>query len=589
MLKVPREVVAEVIAATDIVDLIGQYIELKPAGSRRYKGLSPFSAEKDPSFTVSTDRQMFHCFSTGIGGDAIKFLMEQEGLSFPEALQKLADRAGVRLPALREGDDKKDYLRRQLLDFGKFSGKFYRSLLLDPMKGSAGRQYMATRRLKESTVEQFSLGYVPEGWQALRDAAQKKGFSNTVMEASGMFRRGDRGDWYDFFRNRLVIPIHNVTGDVVAFGGRDLGDSPAKYINSPETLVYKKSRVLYGLNEARNAMRKTKEAILVEGYFDLLRCFDAGIENVVATCGTALTSEQARLIHRYVPKVTVLYDGDPAGIKAALKGLGILMAAGLEVRAMVLPDAQDPDDFILAEGAETFLKLLADAPDFIRFYIENSAERMKSIEGRTEVASELYDLLRGNESQLSESRLDAYLKHIAHELDITDHMSRAEYGRLRHEEKARPARISREKPEHTSRPQAPKDDCQFVALLLQEPDKIKRIIERMDVEELPEGPLRDVLVLLSENDAPPSVHALEREEAQGLYTAASNTEISSNEIEEKLFEKQLNRLEKNMLEAKIANVQARMAEAKRTGETSLQTELFAEQWQLSQRKEKLTL
>ena len=303
-----REIVQQVLAANDIVQVLGAALELKSAGSDRLKGLCPFHREKTPSFVVSRTRQNFHCYGCGKGGDVIDFVMEHEGLTFVEALRRLADRAGIRLPAMTERDNQAEAMRTRLLEFGKFARGFFQQTLTHPTLGRTGREYLVGRRLRDETVARFGLGYVPEAWTHLLDAAKQKGYSDKVLEASGMFKQGQRGGYYDFFRNRLMIPVRDVSGNVVAFGGRDLGDSPAKYINSPETTIYKKSRVLYGLHEARDALREKKRALLVEGYFDLLRCFDSGIENVVASCGTALTPEQASLVRRYVPEVVIVYD-----------------------------------------------------------------------------------------------------------------------------------------------------------------------------------------------------------------------------------------------------------------------------------------
>ena len=329
--KYSREIVAEVLAANDIVEVIGAQLELKPSGAGRLKALCPFHPEKTPSFSVNRERQMFYCFGCQKSGDAITFLCEYEGLTFVQALQKLAEHAGIRLPAFTARDDAEEYRRKQLLELGKFAAGFYQETLDDPLRGGEARRYLKTRTLEPETVTRFGLGYAPDDWSALTDAARRKGFNDAILEASGLAKRGKSGGLYDLLRHRVVFPIRDVSGNTVAFGGRDLGSGEVKYINSPdETLVYTKGRVLYGLDEARNAMRKQKRAILVEGYFDLLRCFDAGIENVVASCGTALTSQQAALVRRYVPEVVVVFDGDPAGVRAALRGGGHTEGRGTE-------------------------------------------------------------------------------------------------------------------------------------------------------------------------------------------------------------------------------------------------------------------
>ena len=581
MRKYSREVVAEVLAANDIVDIVGAALELKPAGSGRLKALCPFHNEKTPSFTVNRHRQIFHCFGCGKGGDAIAFLVEHDGLSFVEALRKLADRAGVRLPALSERDNESEFLRTRLFEFGKFVSRHYREVLQDRMRGGIGRQYLKTRELKEATVQRFGLGYAQDGWTNLLDAARQAGLKDNVLEASGLFKRGERGGLYDFFRKRLMFPIKDLSGNVVAFGGRDLGDSPAKYINSPETAVYKKSRVLYGLDEARDTLRRDRYAILVEGYFDLLRCFDAGIEQVVATCGTALTEQQAALIRRYVPEVVLVYDGDAAGIQAALKATGVLTAAGLTVRATALPDNQDPDDFIRAHGAEAFLERVNKAVDFVSFYAQMSEGRTKTIEGRTEVAQEIFGLLKGIDDEV---RVDEYLKRTARELGLNDWACRTEFRKYR---KRAPQRRTPARPETPSSRPISRDDCHFVAALLDDAALRAHANTALRNVDLGEGPLAEVLRGLFRSEASAMDMGLETEDARRLYAAAATTALEDIGDAEELVHKQTVRLEKEALRVQAAQVQAELQEAQRLNDPAKLTQLLARKVTLDQEMEQV--
>lgn len=568
--KYSRDIVAEVLAANDIVDIVGAALELKPSGTGRLKALCPFHHEKTPSFMVNRQRQIFHCFGCGKGGDAVGFLMEHEGLSFVEALKKLADRAGIRLPALTERDDKTEYLRAQLLEFNRFAGRHYREVLRHPMRGSAGRQYIKTRQLKEETVQKFNLGYVPEGWSSLLDAAREQGFKDGVLEASGLFKRGDGGRFYDFFRNRVMFPIEDVSGNVVAFGGRDMGDSPAKYINSPETPLYKKSRTLYGLYKARDAMRREKFAILVEGYFDLLRCFDAGVENVVATCGTALTPEQAALIRRYVPEAVIVYDGDSAGIQAAVKATGILSAAGLTVRAMALPDNQDPDDFIKAQGAEAFREMVVAAQDFVTFYARMSGARTATIEGRSDVARELFEILRGLDDEL---RIDQYVKRIAQELGLTEWACRSEFNAFRRQRARRPATAQAEpvKPRPFTR-----DDCVFAAVLLTNGSLLNKAKEELEDTPLGEAPLAQVMRALFEGGPGTPIQAVEDDAARQLFAAAATMDLESEKDSEALVLKQISRIQKDSLRSRAEDLMNKIREAERAKDQTRMMELVAQ-------------
>lgn len=557
-----HEIKAQVLAATDIVDLIGVYVELQPAGTGRFKALCPFHNEKTPSFHVTRDRQVYHCFGCGKGGDAFSFLTEYEGLSFPEALRRLADRAHITLPEISDGSPSEQKLRTRLLELGKFAARLYRENLESPLKGGIGRTYLKGRALKPETVARFGVGYAPESWSFLGDAARDKGFDEKLLLSSGLVKLGQRGGNYDFFRNRLMFPIKDVAGNVVAFGGRTLGDEDAKYINSPENAVYKKSRVLYGLYEAREAMRREKRALLVEGYFDLLRCFDAGIENVVATCGTALTPGQAALIHRYVPEVVVVYDGDAAGIKAAMRSMAILTEAGLTVKALALPDALDPDDYILREGAEAFRQHVAEGQDFVSFYVGMSGERLKTIEGRTEIAREVFGIL----AEISdEMRRDEYLKRLARRLQINEWTCRNEYIRWVRESE-RKAAFRRPASEPSELKPLVKDDLDFIAALLTHEPLRRKAQESLRDVTMPEGAVTEVLKALFESDGVDLASRLENEEAVRLYVAAANQESSGDH--ELLVARRIARIRRESLEAEDAHLQEELRAAERSTDTA---------------------
>lgn len=566
-----RDAVREVLAATDIVDLVGGYVALKPAGGARLKGLCPFHNEDTPSFMVNRDRQTFHCFGCDRGGDAITFIQEHDGLTFPETLEKLADRAGIRLPAWRGGSGTDDDLRKKLLEFGKFAAKFFRTTLNDAGRGKVGREYLATRSLKPEIIEQFRLGYVPDEWSALLDAAKRAGFSEAVIEKSGLVKRGDRGSLYDLFRNRVIFPIRDIAGNVVAFGGRDLGDSPAKYINSPENPVYKKSRVLYGLHESREGLKRTGEAILVEGYFDLLRCFDAGIDNVVATCGTALTAEQAALIKRYVPNVLVVFDGDAAGIKAAIRSVAILTGAGLTVKPLVLPDGKDPDDFIKEAGREEFLRIAEQAGDFVSFYVVANETRAQTIEGRTEIAAELFEIIGHIHDGL---RRDEYLKRLASELNLNAAKCREEFARYQ-------AGKLRRRPFADAPAEPPKrpvsyDDRIFLASLLATDGLLERLRETLERVEPPEGPLAEILQALSGPDAGGVLRDLESDEARRLYLAATNTDETWGEHSEQRVLDRIESFRRESLRRQARQLQEAIERAQRSGEIARVDELVLE-------------
>ncbi|MCC6695889.1 MAG: DNA primase [Candidatus Hydrogenedentes bacterium] len=551
-------------SATDIVEIVGSFLELRPSGNGRYVALCPFHNEKTPSFHVSRDRQNFYCFGCEKGGDAIGFIREMEGLSFIESLRKLADRAGIQLPAMTEREGQDEYLRSRLIELGALAARFYSETLRDPLKGGKARQYLKTRTLADATVKKFGLGYAPDGYSSFLDAAKAEKFRERELDASGLVKRGERGGYYDTFRSRLMVPIRDVSGNIVAFGGRDLtGASPAKYINSPETVLYKKSRVLYGLHEARDALRKEKQAILVEGYFDLMRCFDAGICNVVATCGTALTTEQAALIRRYVPEVVVVYDGDAAGVRAALRGVAILTAAGLTVRALVLPGGKDPDDYIRDAGADAFRALVDSSLDFVTFYIRMNAERLGSIEGRTDVAKEVFTIVQGVDDLM---RVDEYLKRAAHELDLDEWRLKREFeAQLRG--RGTPAQAPAEEKPATKR--VSQDDRDFLSVLLHSEPMRERAEKELKGIALKPGPFAEVLtaILASVQER------FDDEAAASLYAAASNRHETTADQAEVLVSRRIVSLKREALLLEEHDLEEAIRQAKRQNDTARETEL----------------
>lgn len=552
---------AQVLAANDIVDVLGAYLELKPSGGTRFKALCPFHNEKTPSFTVSRDRQTYYCFGCEKHGDTITFLQEHEGLSFKEALQKLADRGGIRLPAFSGRDSQQDQMRMQLLTFGKLAAKAYREILETDPRGEAARRHLEARGLRPETVSRFGLGCAPDEWNTLLMRGRKEGYSDTALEASGLVKRNDTGRVYDRFRNRLLFPIRDVAGNVVAFGGRDLGDDSAKYINSPESAVYKKSRVLYGLHEARDAIRQTKSALLVEGYFDLLRCFDVGIENVVATCGTALTPEQAALIHRYAREVVVVFDGDAAGVRAALRGTGILIAAGLSVRVLVLPESMDPDDYIGEKGGAAFETLVSEALDFVTFYIRKNQEQTGTIEGRTELARELFAIFKDIEDEM---RRDEYLKLLSRELGVNAQRCRQEFAKFLGEQTKREGTREgvREGRPAARRPLG-HSDLDFLSILMHDETLLERTRGALADVDLAQGPFGDVLALLLDGAGADGVQRLESGEARTLYAATATAEETWGEHAGALVEERILGLQREKLRREAARVQDEIENAVR--------------------------
>lgn len=367
-----RDLAESVRSAGDIVQLVSDYVPLKRAGNR-FKGLCPFHQEKTPSFTVDPSTQFFYCFGCHQGGDVFKFLMLYEKVGFREALEMLARRWGVSLPDRPRGETD---LRRRVLEMNVEAEAYFFRQLRDGATGKRARTYLEQRGLSRGIADRLGLGYAPDGWEGLRGHLLSKGFAPREMIAAGLvLPRKDGAGEYDRFRDRLMFPIRDVEGRTVGFGGRTLGDGEPKYLNSPETAAYVKGDHLYGLDRAWAAIRQKGFAIVVEGYLDLAALVQAGFENAVATLGTAMTPQQARLLGRATRKVIVSYDGDAAGGEAAVRSLDLLIERGFEVRAVDLPGGQDPDDFLRSAGPGAYRELIESAPGWLDFLLEREARR----------------------------------------------------------------------------------------------------------------------------------------------------------------------------------------------------------------------
>ncbi|MBQ8409556.1 MAG: DNA primase [Clostridia bacterium] len=413
-MMISKELVEEIRSRNDIVELIGSYVNLKRAGSN-FGGLCPYHSEKTPSFTVFPATQSFYCFGCGAGGDAITFVMKSENLDYPSAVEFLAKRAGITITV---DDQRQDGIsKRRILDMNLAAAKYFRACLFDPKLGKTGMDYLAgKRKLSPAIIKRFGLGFAPESFGALTDHMHKLGFSDEELIVGFLCGKSQKtGRAYDYFRNRVIFPIINTSGDVIAFGGRVMDDSKPKYLNSSDTPGFKKSRNLFALNYAKNHC--SERMILCEGYMDVIALHSAGFENAVATLGTALTSEQARLMAKHTKQVIISYDSDEAGQAATRKAVRMLSDVGLDVRILRMEGAKDPDEYIKKFGADSFRKLLDASRTGFEFKLEStlqkynlsiSSDKLKASAEMCEYISEIW----------SEVERDVYISLVAARLSL---------------------------------------------------------------------------------------------------------------------------------------------------------------------------
>lgn len=387
--------VEEIKQKLDIVDIVGEYIKLTPAGTN-HKARCPFHNEKSPSFMVSRDKQIYHCFGCGKGGDMFSFVMEMEGLDFPEALRLLAKKANVELKAV---DPTLQTKRTKLFDVLKAAAAFYHDILLKSQNVQKARDYLTERGITAEQIEQFQLGYSSTAWDTLYLYLKQKGFSDEHIFDAGLVVQKSRGGYYDRFRGRVIFPIHDTNGNVVGFGGRILEQAEgeterAKYINSPQTLVYDKSRIAYGLWFAKQAIREKKEIIIVEGYMDVLASHRGGVANVIASSGTALTESQLDTLKRHSMKLLFCFDQDAAGAQAARRGIELALARGFEVLMITLPFGKDPDE-VVRKQPDAWQTAVAQAKPFVEYYFERVRQQqdLTTVEGKKAAARELLPLI----------------------------------------------------------------------------------------------------------------------------------------------------------------------------------------------------
>jgi DNA primase len=417
--RIPDEIIEAVLERQDIVDVVGKHVHLTKQG-HYMKGLCPFHSEKSPSFTVTPEKQIYHCFGCGAGGNAIQFVMEIGGYSFGEAVRLMAEEAGIPVdwdPASDE-QTQQQAEKAALLKAHELASKLYQYILRNTDQGKTALAYTRSRGLSDKLMDTFQIGYAPTLWDTLVQLLHKRGFDLSLMEKGGLISSKSEGNGYtDRFRDRVLFPICDAQGNVIAFGGRAMGDMQPKYLNSPETPLFNKSRSLFHLHQARPIIRKTQQIVLFEGYLDVIKAWEAGVHNGVATMGTALTGEHAEIIRRNAEHVVICYDGDAAGQAAAFKSIPLLEKAGCRITIGMLPDGKDPDEYITAYGHERFINEIMDAAVpaikfkllYVRrnFKLQEEGERLRYLHTAANLIAELH----------SPIEREHYLKQLSIEFD----------------------------------------------------------------------------------------------------------------------------------------------------------------------------
>lgn len=489
---IPDDVVDEVRARADIVEIIGEHVALKRSG-KDYKGRCPFHEERTPSFYVVPAKGFYNCFGCGESGDVFTFLMKRLGLGFLDAVRAVAERSGVEIREVgRTGEEDP---HRHLYEANAFARQFFQEVLAGEKAGKEALEYLEGRGVGGEAIERFNLGYAPDDWRGLREAAAKHGLEDDVLLDVGLLIQREEGkEPYDRFRNRVIFPIESVSGKVLAFGGRILGASGKgvpKYLNSPESPIYHKGKVLYGLSWARNAIRRNEGALIVEGYMDAVSLAASGLENVVAPLGTSMTEDQAGLLTRYCTRVFILFDSDPAGLRATFRAGDILLAAGLHPSVVTLPPGEDPDTIVRKHGAGAIEEYLSQAVDVLdrKLQILEEKDHFSSIERVRGAVDRLLPTLRAAKDP---ALRDIYVSRVAEKTGVRRETLEDEMGKVEPHFVSRPRSANRRERPMPQSPGTMGPERKLLLLLVQFRDYVDRAAERVGPEDFTDPAFRDV-------------------------------------------------------------------------------------------------
>jgi len=571
---IPDDKIADVRNAANIADVISEYVALKKAG-KNYVGLCPFHADKAPSFTVSEEKQIFHCFGCGQGGNVFSFLMMYHSVSFPEAVRSLAKRYGIEIPTKKMSPGQKRQLeeKERLFEINQKAAQYFKKNLVDGPLGRSAREYLKRRQMAPEVTERFCLGYAPKGWRNLVRHFSSKGVPLDAVEKAGLIIPKS-GGYYDRFRDRIMFPITDIHGRVVGFGGRSLDDSLPKYLNSPESPIYHKSETLYGLHEAKKRCRQTGAAFVVEGYFDLLALTCHGIDNVVASLGTALTRGHVRILKGYAEEVTLVFDSDEAGVKAAHRALPLFEEEKVDARIMRLPEGTDPDSYIFEAGGDQFGEMAQEALDMMEFMMA-SAIRKHGLSPQGKV--KIVEALKGPLGSLEDSVGRAiYVKGLAERLDIDES---AILERIRASAPRDKKRGLRAKGPNTS-----KLEETLVAMMLQCPDSLSDFNVKEIVDSLESSALKKVgqivLERLGTDEPATGADLIAQTEDPDIRNVISSLTIDGKLWDDESCLKIVNQYRASLKKKQARLLSKRIKEAEKACDERLSLELLAEKQKL---------
>ncbi len=481
-MAIPGYLIDQIRQSNNIIEVISEYLPLKKAGSN-FSALCPFHQEKTPSFMVSPQKEIFHCFGCGEGGNVFNFLMKHEKISFIEAVERLAERAGISLPkdkASQEDASRISEERKSFFEINHYAADFFHRCLKSASSAQKARDYLKKRGFGEETINNFGLGYAPGSGKGLLEAAVDRGYSKALLEKAGLITFSEKRNHYcDLFFDRIIFPISDVQSRIIGFGGRALGDQSPKYLNSPETAVFSKGKTLYALNRAKESIQKKNQVIILEGYTDVLTCHEFGIEDSVATLGTALTSDHVSTISRYAEQVIIVYDADTAGVKAALRGLDMLIGSGLKVRVVALPQGSDPDDFLRSHGVEKFQRELSQSLSLVDYRIKlvSQTTDLNSSEGKVVLVEEVLPTIARTKNLIEQKE---EIKKVSRLISVDEETLLLELGRInrktyRWEDPSYREELTRDFRDSTSQQGILKAEKGLVQVMINYPEEIETI------------------------------------------------------------------------------------------------------------------